>query len=766
MVHGQDVLREPTARGPPCESAEVGSAAPVVPMDGWGHTAIVAKWSGGLEPAEEKLLSCAESGEQYYPGPAPAHRPMEDWGPGRTVRAQMLRHLLVEQEWPVHSKGVVMRKVRVTGLLDLEAATVRCPVRLKECYFDAEKPAVLDLATVPVLEILECHLAGMTAGWLVVTKRLDLSMSTFTGPVQLSDADITGGLYCHGATLKGKDSAGYALCGSRMKVSGGVFLTDFQWRSSGELRTQPFSAAGAIILDDGDIGGGLQCDGAHLNGRQADGFALVGYRMKVDGEVTLKNAQISSGGIGLIDANITAALRCGGARLRGRDEGLRSLIGDGIKVGSGAYLSSIHSEGTISLLDAVITGQLDFRGADIAGSGAEVVGSQAEVAGTGKGEGSCSLIADRATVSGGVWLSDGFHAAGAVRLSGTSITGMLSCAGARLDGSDQSGYSLIGQAMAVSGDVHLSTGFQAVGGVDLKSARIGGSLSVMPAKLAGGPSTTALDATAAQIGNELQWEPAAPVCGRVILEDASAGSLKDSWSGAKGVARPNGYWPSADLGQLLLGGFTYGRFGGSQLASLEHRLAWIGSYRRRSAARTGFAPQPYEHLVQVYQQAGHDTEARKVAIARRRDLRWYGNVSGWRRAGNWLLDVTIRYGYETWRALMLLAAVYLIVLTVFLIGQHQPTIVVPAQSVAGLHPVPTAMNCTKGYPCFYPAGYAIDTVIPLINVGQGGYWRPNASAGYGWFFVVVSWAGIAAGWALATLIVAGYTGLARRVDSP
>lgn len=61
-----------------------------------------------------------------------------------------------------------------------------------------------------------------------------------------------------------------------MKVSRGMFITDFQWRSLGALRTQPFSAAGAIILDDADISGGLNCDGAHLNGRQADGFALVG----------------------------------------------------------------------------------------------------------------------------------------------------------------------------------------------------------------------------------------------------------------------------------------------------------------------------------------------------------------------------------------------------------------------------------------------------------------------------------------------------------
>jgi hypothetical protein len=64
------------------------------------------------------------------------------------------------------------------------------------------------------------------------------------------------------------------------------------------------------------------------------------------------------------------------------------------------------------------------------------------------------------------------------------------------------------------------------------------------------------------------------------------------------------------------------------------------------------------------------------------------------------------------------------------------------------------------------AGYAIDTVIPLINIGQGGYWRPDASVPYGWIVELASWAGICLGWALATLIVAGYTGLARRVDNP
>lgn len=68
---------------------------------------------------------------------------MEEWGSDRTVRAEVLRHLLVEQKWPVHTEGVVMRRVRISGHIDLDSATVRWPVRLKECYLDTDEAVVL-----------------------------------------------------------------------------------------------------------------------------------------------------------------------------------------------------------------------------------------------------------------------------------------------------------------------------------------------------------------------------------------------------------------------------------------------------------------------------------------------------------------------------------------------------------------------------------------------------------------------------------------------
>jgi hypothetical protein len=103
-------------------------------------------------------------------------------------------------------------------------------------------------------------------------------------------------------------------------------------------------------------------------------------------------------------------------------------------------------------------------------------------------------------------------------------------------------------------------------------------------------------------------------------------------------------------------------------------------------------------------------------------------------------------------------------LVLSLVGQHRH-VIMPTGNIYGLHPVPTATQCTSNYPCFYPFGYTIDTVIPIINVHQADYWSPDAHAPAGWLWVVGAWGATAAGWAQATLLVAGYTGLCARTDT-
>ena len=130
------------------------------------------------------------------------------------------------------------------------------------------------------------------------------------------------------------------------------------------------------------------------------------------------------------------------------------------------------------------------------------------------------------------------------------------------------------------------------------------------------------------------------------------------------------------------------------------------------------------------------------------------------QVGNWFLDQTIRYGYQTWRAAAGLAAVFVAFLVLSIVGQHQH-VIVPLGDVKGLNPVPTATRCTSDYPCFYPFGYTVDTVIPIINVHQADHWGPDAHAPR--LALGLRRMGCDRGRrALATLLVAGYTGLVRQ----
>jgi hypothetical protein len=180
---------------------------------------------------------------------------------------------------------------------------------------------------------------------------------------------------------------------------------------------------------------------------------------------------------------------------------------------------------------------------------------------------------------------------------------------------------------------------------------------------------------------------------------------------------------------------------------------------------TVFATQPYEQLANVYEQAGQDAEARTIAIARRRDLRQYGYLSPAGRLGNWLLDFAIRYGYQTWRAVFALAVVFVAAVVVFSIARHHGNLIVPIKDITNGHAAPTATHCISPYPCFYPVGYAIDTVIPIINVHQAEFWGPDGHAPWGHALVVFTWVCTVLGWALVTLVVAGYTGLVRKTDA-
>src|SRR5215471_9856867 len=128
---------------------------------------------GHMTPLEEAMLAKAETGEWLDCGQGPFDlAAMQLWGKDRALRAAVLRDLLVGERWPVHAKGVRLRGVLISGLLDLEGATLRCPLSLDGCYLDASDPVCFDHATASQIALTRCQLAGEGSGARCISTRI------------------------------------------------------------------------------------------------------------------------------------------------------------------------------------------------------------------------------------------------------------------------------------------------------------------------------------------------------------------------------------------------------------------------------------------------------------------------------------------------------------------------------------------------------------------------------------------------------------------
>lgn len=651
-------------------SLRVGRGVGVTPSNG------LPKWDGALDAQERSLIRHTLTGQRLdlEGGATPTDdqtpielQTMRAWGADRTIRAEVLRHLLVSPQWPAHSKGVRLRGARIIGPLDLESAVLRCPLALEDCYFDSEQPVALDYAAASLLRLLRCRLRGLTADRLVVTMEMDLGRSTVTGMIRMLGAEITAQLNLVGVTITGTDESGTAMMADGIKVGGAILLHEF-------------TAAGAVSFVGADLD----------------------------------------------------ALICSGARMTGADTQRRALVADGLKVGREVYLNQFTAAGAVWLVRADISGDFVCGGAKI----------------TGRSMDGNALVANGVKFGGSVFLDEGFKAAGAVRLTGAEISGHLICSSAKI-GRDKEGTALAAGAIKVGASVLLDEGFTAAGAVSLVGAHVAGHLSLRNAMLA---DPVALVANGARVGQQLVWAPRKLVTGWVHLERTHVYQLQDDWS------KEGGYWPVAGL---RIAGFIYQGFGGENQATCEQRLDWIRS-QHQSGMPSHFDAQPYEQLVRVYRETGYESDARRVAIARHSDLREYGGLSRRRCIGNWLLDVTIKHGYQPMRALGMLLAVFVAAFLLSLVAQHQDALIVPAKDTRSLGQTPRAADSTQKYPTFYPLGYAIDLSFPIIKIGQAENWRPNGAAPWGWAFVGSTWVITGLGWAFTTLAVVGYTGLIRR----
>lgn len=483
-------------------------------------------------------------------------------------------------------------------------------------------------------------------------------------------------------------------------------------------------------------------------------------QLNVRGNLILDRVKATS--LDLRGATIGGVLSLDGAILA--NPGGTTLAGGALTVGQGMICGrKFSSTGRIELYDATLPQGLSFSGATLTNPAGWALDAQ-------------GMRVDQFLFLGSsLARPDGFMAVGGLRLVGVRVNGYVCCWDAQITGADRSegrGFAIAGLGMAVSDQLMLSRGFTADGEVHLTGAHVGADVDLRGASLKGGVDRaltaerlvvggsvlcgeqfTARDSVSlvgskidgsldfrngclGQHASQTSDQEQAPTA--LDLRDVTASRLVARWAVLPESAdlrhasvmvlddEPSA-WPS----RLRLRDFSYDRLLDNPVGTARTRLAWI------SRDVEGYIPQPYEQLISAYRRAGRDEAARKVAIAKQRHRR--AVLSPAAKAWNWLLYISVGYGYRSWQAALWLLALELAGTAVFAHAY-------PAQMIA----------VTRSPMPFSAPVYALDVLLPIISLGQQNSWQPQGDPLY------VYWVLIVLGWVFTSALVAGLTGIIKQ----
>jgi hypothetical protein len=455
-----------------------------------------------------------------------------------------------------------------------------------------------------------------------------------------------------------------------------------------------FEADGAVRLYRAHIRGHLVFTDAKLHNQ--DGDALTADGLTVEQNMWCSGGFEANGLVSLLGAHIGRTLNFDGAKLH--NQGDHALAAYGLTVDQNMSCSGrFEADGAVSLSGAHIGGTLSLSGATLTNPAGR------------------ALDAERLTVDESMLCRDAFTAKGKVSLVGAHIGDNLDFDGGRLVNIGD--YALLADGITVNQAMFCRNEFFGLGEIRMVGAHIGLELSFRTAAISNAGEVV-LNLERIHTGL-LDLQTTERPVGTVGLTNAHVDTYHDS----------KDTWPA----DLRLEGFTYGALEAQPAVDVLTRLGWLERHRG------SYAPQPYEQLAGCYRRAGREDDARKVAIAkqrrRRQTLDWRGKI--W----NKLLDWTVGYGYETWKAGRLLLAFVLVGWGIFNLAH--PAYLSPAKP-------------PLERPWFSGWLYALDLLLPFADLGYQDAWIAR-----GWAAVVYLLWNLA-GWVLITAVVAALSGLIRR----
>jgi len=361
-----------------------------------------------------------------------------------------------------------------------------------------------------------------------------------------------------------------------------------------------------------------------------------------------------------------------------------------------------------------------------------------------------SIVGDQSVAVGDVVLRYGRY--GETSFYRSEIGGNLEANGGQFVGDEP----LSAVDSTIKGDALFHEDFTTGGVVDFRLARVGRSLSFNRAHFTG-KNDNGLNAERATIGGTLYWVEVQTTAKTALdLGDAHAGAF---WDDEKS-------WPTA--GNLSLDGFVYSEFSGGPQDSAS-RLDWLRHQPLAMQAQS----QPYRQLALVLREAGRPEGAINVEIAHQDALTTFTTAGFGERLWRLILDAVLGYGYRPLRA------VWWILLFVIAGGMlfrrgYMARIITPTEADAYEVFVRTG-EPPPHYPPFNSFVYSLENFLPVVELHQGEYWRPNprhtplrgdrsAKLGDAFFPRMLRWylwVHILAGWTITPLLFAGLAGLLR-----
>ncbi|MFE0800184.1 membrane-associated oxidoreductase [Streptomyces sp. NPDC058812] len=231
-----------------------------------------------LTPAEARVWRAFATGTAVDFRAADDEDPADGgaWGPERTVRAGVLRALLLDgprEDGEVAALNLA--GARVTGPLELQYATVDHPVRLRHCHFD-DVPR-LYAARLREVNLSESVLPGLISHAVRVDGVLRLTRARFGGMVRLGGAEITSSLYLESTEIHAPDTEGPVL-----QLNQAVLGAD--------LWAPGLRARGTVRLDGARVAGTVNLTDAVLD--RPDGTALQAETLAAEADVLMRHAEV------------------------------------------------------------------------------------------------------------------------------------------------------------------------------------------------------------------------------------------------------------------------------------------------------------------------------------------------------------------------------------------------------------------------------------------------------------------------------------------